>query len=223
MIAFNAGPPGGRHLSPPKSRLSDLQGGVYGPGASASSMLQSSGGTPQREWNDLLEYYQFHADQGDLRDMYKLGRLYYQGFGGNGLGGTRGGRGRLDVGQPGLQDRLHDGGRDFAKASKWFMALATKVWRKDPPREAVTNPKISGERKLKSEAPKLFYDGSKDLKLTKEEPRIVIGSLAAGHLGKMYLRGEGTTANYAKAFLWFQRGAAHVRFSVPEGRVLADD
>lgn len=207
MRTFNAGPPGGRHLPPPKLRLSDLQGGVYGPGASSSSLLQNTGGSPQREWDDLLEYYHFHADQGDLRDMYKLGRLYYQGFGGNGLGATRGGRGRLDVGQPGLSDRLHDGGRDFVKASKWFMALATKVWKKDPAKEAVTSPTAS--KRARNEAPKLYYDASKDVKITKDEGRAAIGALAAGHLGRMYLRGEGTTANYAKAFLWFQRGATH--------------
>jgi SEL1 protein len=214
MRTFNAGPPGGRHLPPPKLRLSDLKGGAYGPGASSSYRPQVTGGSTsqtQQEWDDLLEFHHFHAERNDAEYMFRLGRLYYQGFGGNGLGGVRGGKSRLNVALPGLQDRLAEGGRDFNRASKWFMAVATKVWKKDAPREATAPGGVV--KRVKGEAPKLFYDGTKDAKLTEDERTIMVAGLAAGYLGKMYLRGEGATANYAKAFLWFQRGVGQVNFS----------
>ena len=63
---FKAGPPGGKTIPPTAIKLSDLVGGIYGPGASvASTGLKSqrpvvkaanshaSGDT----WEDVLEYY----------------------------------------------------------------------------------------------------------------------------------------------------------------------
>ncbi|KAK4058132.1 ERAD-associated protein [Microbotryomycetes sp. JL221] len=214
MRSFNAGPPGGRHLPPPKLRLSDLNGGAYGPGASASQRVAVTGGSTsqsQQEWDDLLEFHHFHASRGRGEPMYmfRLARLYYQGFGGTGLGGVRGGKNRLKVGMPSLQDKLGDGGRDFAKASRWFLALTAKVWRKDPPKEAYVDLKASASGT--AAAPKVFklaYDDSKDQKITTDEQTIMYASLAAGYLGRMYLRGEGTSPNYQKAYLWFARGAS---------------
>lgn len=66
MEMFLSGPPGGLTLPYTNTRLSDLDGGVYGPGASIAStglnavkpavkagFAQAAGET----WEDLLEYY----------------------------------------------------------------------------------------------------------------------------------------------------------------------
>ncbi|KAK2768329.1 ERAD-associated protein [Arachnomyces sp. PD_36] len=78
---------------------------------------------------------------------------------------------------------------------------------------------------------KMFYDGSrsmprnvrkamkyfgmvakrywtKDGKIDANHPAGIekIAAKAAGHIGLMYLRGEGTEQNYEKAFMWFRRG-----------------
>lgn len=66
MAKFVAGPPGGRSLPQTPTRLSDLSGGAYGPGASVAStgfnlnraaikagLARSVGET----WEDVLEYY----------------------------------------------------------------------------------------------------------------------------------------------------------------------
>ena len=66
MAKFLSGPPGGRTLPQTPTRLSDLAGGVYGPGASVAStgvnaqrasvragITRAAGET----WEDVLEYY----------------------------------------------------------------------------------------------------------------------------------------------------------------------
>ena len=66
MEKFQAGPPGGLTLPQTPTRLSDLAGGVYGPGASVAStgmnthrpaikagLARAAGET----WEDVLEYY----------------------------------------------------------------------------------------------------------------------------------------------------------------------
>jgi SEL1 protein len=212
MRAFNEGPPGGRHLPPPKVRLSDLKGGAYGPGASSTARSGTNhGGSPQtqQEWDDLLEFHHFHADRGDPAFMYRLGRLYYQGFGGGGSGGTRGTKGRLNVGANGVSDGLGDGGRDFNRASKWFMRVAKTVWPKDP-RDAVSGVGSSSLRKNDGSR-LLSYDPSKDIKLKTDDHFTLIAGLSAGFLGRLYLRGEGVRTDYGKAFLWFMRGSSQVR------------
>ncbi|KAM0793126.1 hypothetical protein ACM66B_000604 [Microbotryomycetes sp. NB124-2] len=212
MRSFNSGPPGGRHLPPPKLRLSDLNGGAYGPGASASQRSAVTGGSTsqtQQEWDDLIEFHHFHASRGrgDPMYMFRLARLYYQGFGGSGFGGVRNERSRLKVGMPGLSDKLGDGGRDFVQASRWFLALTAKVWRKDVPRDVYFDPKSLAKPGGGGQQ-RLAYDESKDQKLTTDEHTVLFASLAAGYLGRMYMRGEGTAPNYAKAYLWFSRGAS---------------
>ncbi|GAA5955010.1 hypothetical protein JCM21900_002759 [Sporobolomyces salmonicolor] len=211
---FNSGPPGGRHLPPPKLRLSDISGGAFGPGASSSRTTLSTGGSTSQtaqEWSDLVEFHQFHAERGDPAYMFRLGRLYYQGFGAGGMGGQRTARGRLRVGEKGLQDGLWDGGRDFGRASKWFLRLARKYWPADP-REATWNPvwgKLGASVSPKTgEQPKVgYYDPAKDRRNDKaDDQTAMVAGLAAGYLGRMYLRGEGVNVNYAKAFLWFKRG-----------------
>ena len=66
MDNFLSGPPGGRTLPQTPTRLSDLSGGIYGPGASVAStgfniqrpaikagIARAAGET----WEDVLEYY----------------------------------------------------------------------------------------------------------------------------------------------------------------------
>jgi SEL1 protein len=66
MNKFISGPPGGRTLPQTATRLSDLAGGIYGPGASVAStglnthrpaikagVARAAGET----WEDVLEYY----------------------------------------------------------------------------------------------------------------------------------------------------------------------
>lgn len=66
MAKFGSGPPGGRTLPQTATRLSDLAGGIYGPGASVAStglnshrpaikagIARAAGET----WEDVLEYY----------------------------------------------------------------------------------------------------------------------------------------------------------------------
>ncbi|GAA5988858.1 hypothetical protein JCM11641_005045 [Rhodosporidiobolus odoratus] len=226
MRSFNAGPPGGRHLPPQKIRLSDLQGGTYGPGASSVRSTLSTGGSTaqtQQEWDDLIEFHLFHAERGDAAYIFRLGRLYYQGFGAGGLGGVRNlPRGRLSVGAtspsgaagqklPGVQDNHWDGGRDFGRASRWFLKLGRKYWPNIEAKEAQWNPTwgpMTAANSKVGAAPRVgFYDAAKDKKNDKaDEQTAMVAGLAAGYLGRMFMRGEGVGANYAKAFLWFQRG-----------------
>ncbi|GAA5849904.1 hypothetical protein JCM8547_000949 [Rhodosporidiobolus lusitaniae] len=234
MRSFNSGPPGGRHLSPPKHRLSDLSGGAYGPGASSSTrgtlITGGSAAQSQQAWDNLVEYHLLYSERGDLEWMFRLGRLYYQGFGAGGMGGVRNEeRGRLSVGVsakdgrkvPGVHDGLWDGGRDFHRAGRWFLKAAGKLWPGatsaaggDAPREATWNPAWGplpppGQQRRKAgEKPKVgYYDPKKDRRNEKlKEHESAVAGLAAGYLGKMFLRGESFAPNYAKAFLWFSRG-----------------
>lgn len=66
MAKFLSGPPGGRTLPLLPPRLSDLVGGVYGPGASVAStglnagraVIKTANARAAGEtWEDLLEYY----------------------------------------------------------------------------------------------------------------------------------------------------------------------
>jgi SEL1 protein len=180
MTHFSSGPPGGRHLPPPKVRLSDISGGVYGPGASVAplSRRSSSGNvhlpTTAQEWADVLELYRFHADHGDTAFMFRLGRIYYQGLGGV-----------IDA----------DAGRDFPRALKWFTRIARGVWPRDPP-GALRGDVYVPEKDVK-------------VKPAEGEVMLAAG-LSAGYLGRMYLRGEGVPQDFTKALLWFSRGATQV-------------
>ena len=66
MAKFLSGPPGGRTMPLTATRLSDLDGGVYGPGASVAStgynahrsvIKAASARKAGETWEDVLEYY----------------------------------------------------------------------------------------------------------------------------------------------------------------------
>lgn len=140
---------------------------------------------------------EFHAERGDATFMFRLGRIYYHGF------GTAG---------DDIKDFALTNGRNYLKALMWFNRIARTVWPRDP--EAATS--AGGESIQTSQGhwqtPVIGgYDPAKDVKLKVDEHQAMAAGLAAGFLGRLYLRGEGVPRNNAKAFLWFSRGEAQVR------------
>lgn len=66
MNTFKTGPPGGKTIPPTAVKLSDLAGGIYGPGASVAStglnsqrpvVKAASSHAAGDTWEDVLEYY----------------------------------------------------------------------------------------------------------------------------------------------------------------------
>ncbi|KZT01467.1 HCP-like protein [Laetiporus sulphureus 93-53] len=183
MAKFMSGPPGGRTLPLAAPRLSDLVGGIYGPGASVAStglnaarpVIKTANARAAGEtWEDLLEYYLFNADRGEVDFAYRLGKISYQGSIYTLPGGiASGGDGASIV------------PRDFARARYYFLRIARAVWPRDPSSPGQPQPP------------------------TKEEHSTQAGyaALAAGYLGRMYLRGEGVKQDFAMAKMWFDRGA----------------
>ncbi|KAF7298072.1 Ubiquitin-protein ligase [Mycena chlorophos] len=185
MEAFIAGPPGGRTLPQTPTRLSDLVGGVYGPGASVAStglnaqkaairagLSRASGET----WEDILDYYLFNADRREIEFAYRLGKIFYQGS----IYTSRGG---IASGSEGVGAVP----RDFERARHYFLLIARLVWSRDPP-----NPLQYTPTQIKD-----------------ENLPIVYASSSAAYLGRMYLRGEGVKADPALAKMWFERGSVH--------------
>lgn len=201
---FLSGPPGGRTLPYTHTRLSDLDGGVYGPGASVAStglnvvkpavkagFAQAAGET----WEDLLEYYmvrfsfhgikyfdspcplQFNADRGEMDFAYKLGKIFYQGS----IYATSGG---IGSGSEGV-GRI---GQDFNLARSYFFNIARQVWPRDP-----LNP--------------LHHSALNDKAEGITQPGWAAKS--AAYLGRMYMRGEGVKRDYEMAMMWFERGAEY--------------
>ncbi|KAG0225562.1 ERAD-associated protein [Actinomortierella wolfii] len=82
---FLSGPPGGRTMPPPKTRLTDMEGGTYGPGAGGHEYH----GPPatQKEIKEFLEFNEKFAADGEsaqARQMrYELGVFYYTGMAGS--------------------------------------------------------------------------------------------------------------------------------------------
>ncbi|KAF8633386.1 hypothetical protein AX17_004557 [Amanita inopinata Kibby_2008] len=185
MAKFLSGPPGGRTLPQTATRLSDLAGGVYGPGASVAStgmnghrpaikagIAQAAGET----WYDVLEYYQFNADRGEIDFAYRLGKIHYQGSIYASPGGVASG-----------SEGVGAVPRNYALALHYFSLIARQVWPNDP-----SNP--------------LNY---KPTSLKDNEGPVGYAAASAGYIGRMYLRGEGVKANPAVAKMWFERGAEH--------------
>ncbi|KAM5533642.1 hypothetical protein V8D89_012690 [Ganoderma adspersum] len=183
MAKFLSGPPGGRTLPLSPPRLSDLDGGIYGPGASVAStglnagraVIKTANARAAGEtWEDLMEYYLFNADRGEVDFAYRLGKIYYQGSIYSVPGGiASGGDGASAI------------PRDFHRARYYFLRIAQQIWPRDP-----ANPR-QPDRPPKGEAP----------------AQAGYAALAAGYLGRMYLRGEGVKQDAVLAKMWFERGA----------------
>ncbi|KAJ7502934.1 hypothetical protein B0H11DRAFT_1987068 [Mycena galericulata] len=185
MDMFRSGPPGGRTLPQTPTRLSDLVGGVYGPGASVAStganaqraairagLSRASGET----WEDILDYYLFNADRREIEFAYRLGKIFYQGS----IYSSRGGIGSGSEGVGAVP-------RDFERARHYFLLIARLVWPRDPlnPLQYVPTP------------------------LKDENAPVGLAASSAAFLGRMYLRGEGVKADPAVAKMWFERGSEH--------------
>ncbi|KAF8161262.1 hypothetical protein B0H34DRAFT_372708 [Crassisporium funariophilum] len=180
MAKFLSGPPGGRTLPQTPTRLSDLAGGVYGPGASVAStglntqrpaikagVARAAGET----WEDVLEYYLFNADRGEIDFAYRLGKIFYQGSIYAAAGGIASG-----------SEGVGAIPRNYKSARKYFTLIARQVWLHDPPNA---------------------------MQVKDEHKPVGYAAASAAYLGRMYLRGEGVKADPVMAKLWFERGAEH--------------
>ncbi|CAE6428836.1 unnamed protein product [Rhizoctonia solani] len=121
MSHFISGPPGGRTLPLKPTKLSDLSGGLYGHGASVASTGYNSLRAPitaanaraaGETWDDVLEYYTYHADRQEPDFALKLAKIYYHGsiYAGEAVGKVQ---------------------RDYWRAAKYFRAVARKIWLRD--------------------------------------------------------------------------------------------
>ncbi|KAG6837064.1 hypothetical protein H0H93_015332 [Arthromyces matolae] len=184
-LAAASGPPGGRLLPQTPTRLSDLVGGVFGPGASVAStgvnagkpaikagMAREAGET----WEDVLEYYLFNADRGEIDFAYRLGKIFYQGS----IYGSPGGIASGSEGVGAIP-------RNYAIARHYFLNIARQIWPRDPSNPLQHNSKSTHE----------------------EHVPVGYAAASAGYLGRMYLRGEGVKADPAIAKMWFERGSEH--------------
>ncbi|KDR75713.1 hypothetical protein GALMADRAFT_69060 [Galerina marginata CBS 339.88] len=180
MAKYLSGPPGGRSLPQTATRLSDLAGGIYGPGASVAStglnaqrpaikagVARAAGET----WEDVLEYYLFNADRGEIDFAFRLGKIFYQGS----IYASPGGIASGSEGVGAIP-------RNFKSARRYFLLIARQVWPHDPP-----NP----------------------IQLKDEHKPVGYAAASAAYLGRMHLRGEGVKVDYAMAKAWFDRGADH--------------
>ncbi|KAI0302368.1 hypothetical protein B0F90DRAFT_1809833 [Multifurca ochricompacta] len=122
MARFLSGPPGGRTLPLTPTRLSDLAGGVYGPGASVAStglngqrpaIKAARARAAGETWEDILEYYIFNADRGETDFAFRLGKIFYHGSIYNAPEGV----GRVP--------------RDFERARYYFESIARQIWPSD--------------------------------------------------------------------------------------------
>ncbi|KAI5123803.1 hypothetical protein M0805_009098 [Coniferiporia weirii] len=185
MAKFMSGPPGGRTLPQTTTRLSDLEGGAYGPGASVAStgmnahravIKAASAQQAGETWEDVLEYYMFNADRGEIDFAYRLGKIFYQGSiyalpGGAASGGE--GVGAIP--------------RDYGRARGYFLRIARQIWPRETPGAPTPPPKQE----------------------QKDDGTVSYAAASAGFLGRMYLRGEGVRQDASIAKMWFERGAEY--------------
>lgn len=198
---FASGPPGGLTLPYTKMRLSDAVGGVYGPGASAAStglaarrpaiqaaLAGRSGASDGSSLEDMLEFYTYHAEHGSAAFALSLARVYYQ--------GSVYGPGEAAGAIP----------RDYGRAMSYALGIGRSLWPTDA--GAVLRGGPAGREA------KTGQHGF-DIKLVVDEDLARIAGVAAGFAGRMFLRGEGVRQDFARAWVWFSRGADQVSPVVP--------
>ncbi|KAN0062780.1 ERAD-associated protein [Thecaphora frezii] len=192
---FQTGPPGGLTIPYSKLRLSDLDGGAYGPGASAASTglaalkpavqaslnRQPGNANDPNGLEDMLEYHIYHAERGDARFMLLLARVYYQG----------------SIWSP--SDAAGAVRRDYQKAMAYLLRITRQVWPKDA--ALVGRGGATGWLAKKG-------DKGEDVQLKVDDKRLLAqAGSAASLVGRMYLRGEGVRQDFGRAWVWFSRGA----------------
>ena len=193
---FLSGPPGGLTLPYTKIRLSDIEGGVYGPGASAAStgwaarrpaiqaVLSSRPGSgsesDSRRVEDMLEFYTYHANSGEPSHMLVLAKIYYHGS----LWGAGETAGAV--------------ARDYKRALNYLLRIASQVW----PRDSASVRRGGPARSVAKRG-----EHGEDVKLPNVDMKLAMqAGAAAGMIGRMYLRGEGVAQDFYRAWVWFQRG-----------------
>lgn len=190
---FLSGPPGGLTLPYTHLRLSDIAGGVYGPGSSAASTgkaqyrpaiqaalnsLPSDGSSDGRRLEDLLEFFTYHAERGSPSFALKLAKIYYDGS---------------VLGYSESAARVQ---RDYAKARRYLLKITQEVWPTDSRLVRRGGPQRMAKKGEKGE----------DVKLQVDDATAIHAGIAAGMIGKMWLRGDGVPQNFHRAWVWFQRG-----------------
>ncbi len=182
-----------------KIRLSDIEGGVYGPGASAAStgwaarrpaiqaVLNSRPGSgsesDERKVEDMLEFYTYHAENGEPAHMLVLAKIFYH--------GSLWGPGETAGAVP----------RDYKRVVTYLLRIAGNVWYKDSAAVRRGGPaNIIAKRGEPGDDPRL---PNVDDRLAAQ------AGAAAGMLGRMYLRGEGVPQDFHRAWVWFSRGIEH--------------
>jgi SEL1 protein len=190
---IRSGPPGGLNPAKQAFRLADEDGGVYGEGASASStgMNAKPGGTNaenNKQFDDVLEYFDLMSRKGDLKATFGLGRMHYDG-------------------SRALK-------RDFKTAKEYFYDVARRYWTKEGKVKQDTEP---GTDKLASKAAgylgRMFLRGE-GMKQDFIKARIWFrrgiengDALCQYSMGLMYLQGLGLPKDVVKASEYFGTAA----------------
>ncbi|KAJ3349475.1 ERAD-associated protein [Entophlyctis luteolus] len=76
---YKSGPPGGRAVPTSKVRLPDMDGGIYGPGASGAGTPSKHLPQSAEEQRTVREIYEISAQEGDANFQLELASLYYTG------------------------------------------------------------------------------------------------------------------------------------------------
>jgi len=186
---YVSGPPmGGHSLPPTKHRLSDDDGGVYGPGASGAggSAQPKNVGDGALTPEDVFQYWQYTAERGDATAQLLLGQLYYTGT--NAV----------------IQNYL-EALRYFQMAATQYdaqhaqQAQAHQQWQAKQTQGAQAKSTSGQKSKPPPGAPQPLTNA--------QTQRLNAAAQASGYVGQMHFRGEGVEADNATARKWFERGA----------------
>ncbi|KAI9766962.1 MAG: ERAD-associated protein [Candelina submexicana] len=187
------GPPGGQALVREAYSLADVDGGVYGEGASVSSSgVNAIRGGPNSDthaaFEDVLEYLDLMSRKGDLKATFSLGRLHYEG------------------------SRVLN--RNLRKAKAYFMVVAKRYWARDG---RIIAGNTSDIEKIAAKAAgylgRMYFRGE-GVDQNFEKARIWFkrgiangDPLCQYSMGLMYLRGLGVPKDVIKASDYFREAA----------------
>ncbi|KAJ1961240.1 ERAD-associated protein [Dispira parvispora] len=171
---YLSGGPGGRRLPLDLPKLFQMDDGIYG--------IPTEGDNPQdlRDPSivaDLLEYYRYMADRGDIKFELSLALVYYAG---------------TVTTEP-----------NFPAALRRLRSIVTKKAVADP--RAFNGPRYqdpAGNSPVDESWPESYFHSLDSSKLSEEDQ---FAGRAAGILGEMYIRGDGVRANNQTAYYWLQR------------------
>ncbi|KAJ1928163.1 ERAD-associated protein [Tieghemiomyces parasiticus] len=171
-----AGPPGGRHLPLEYPRLSDADAGVYG-------IQPEDNGHDRRPRDpsmlaDVLEYWRYRADRGDLKAELTLAQIHYAG---------------TATTEP-----------NYPLALRYLRSIVTELEVTDP--KAYAGPRYVDptHQTPGTPWPESFLEALNGHSFAYED---LLAGIAAASLGQMYVRGEGVRPSNETAYYWFQRGA----------------